>query len=712
MSAPSKLEQIELGLSETEALVLKKVVPYDYQSEAVVAFKEWFHSQEPESLIALATGMGKTFTACLGCQYILGLGQKILWVTHRNELLEQSATALGDLLGVVVGVEKAEHRAKYTDQVIIASIQTLKGARFRKFSENFTPDLIVFDEAHHSVARTWMHLKMVYSQAKVLNLTATPYRGDISSRLELGKVLIERNTSDGIKQGFLVPPKPVGSIKLQLKGIKMSMGDYEVESLTELMLTKSVLDGCTKAVLDNLKGRRCIVFAASVEHGQELAKVFVEKGIKHVYEVYAETPIPLRRAYYKAVRENTDCLLINNACLIEGFDLPALDFVAIFRPTKNAALFLQMLGRGLRTCKDSGKVDCLVIDAVDVQKHSTGTSKLILPSEGDQRKASAMVGKQVTLLKLFLSWFYRQEEVELSIKGEFKADKRKLLSTSQMIFDELLPELIGKWFPAQIKNIATLQDILDSDTDYKGPFDQLAKLTGTRHIEAFVKVMQDNDWRYFPHNELPKTEEEDLGKKEETEDLVDEGDEFTANAASLNAIAELDPNLKFFLLNVLGEKNLTKQATSYYSSFPVGEAKVAWFKTINIPTSGFHFIQEWDAKTKINHFWIRFDDTGDILKLKVEGKSILYEPGEVSAATIPTFAKGTGWSSQPMSEGQYKHVKNILGMQDADLKALNISKLSASALMSNNFADRTLERIVRNIPSLKSFSAKKQAYKF
>ena len=96
---------------------------------------------------------------------------------------------------------------------MVASVQSLRGARLEKLAKEFCPDLAIFDEAHHALALTWMQVKQAFPKAKVLNLTATPFRTDIGNRLELGTVLLEKNTTDGIRMGVLVPPSRSASLR-------------------------------------------------------------------------------------------------------------------------------------------------------------------------------------------------------------------------------------------------------------------------------------------------------------------------------------------------------------------------------------------------------------------------------------------------------------------------------------------------------------------
>ena len=127
-------------------------------------------------------------------------------MTHREELIEQSKEELEDHTGRSCDIEQAERRSTGLANIVVGSVATLRGKRLLNLAADFQPDLIVCDEAHHALALSWMQIKQTFPNARILNLTATPYRSDIANRIDLGTVLIEKNTTDGIRMGILVPP--------------------------------------------------------------------------------------------------------------------------------------------------------------------------------------------------------------------------------------------------------------------------------------------------------------------------------------------------------------------------------------------------------------------------------------------------------------------------------------------------------------------------
>ena len=294
-----------------------KFEPRDYQLEGIEKFKVWWQGPDMEALIALTMGMGKTITAALCVsQFLENIKPtgSILWLTHREELIKQSLEELELYTGLPCEIEKATQKYTGSARIIVASVQTLRGKRLQNLHASFYPDLIICDEAHHALALTWMQIKQTFPKAKVLNLTATPFRSDIGNRLELGTVLLEKNTTDGIRMGILVPPKPVGKLEINLGTVKKRLGDYDVKSLAELLCKEEVLTGCLDLINQNCKNKKSILFAASVEHGKVISGKLREAGFK-VGEVYGETPTVERQQYYDGISQGSLDIIVNNLCL-------------------------------------------------------------------------------------------------------------------------------------------------------------------------------------------------------------------------------------------------------------------------------------------------------------------------------------------------------------------------------------------------------------
>ena len=188
----------------------------EYQREAVAAIGRE-HESVRTTLLVLATGLGKTVTFAAVARGVVDADGRVLVVAHRGELLDQAATTL-TAFGLRVGIEQAHNRVDRAEMpdVVIASVQTLRGARL----ESFAPDafrLVVIDEAHHATAESYRKVLEHFAPAKVLGVTATPDRTDgVDLRNVFDSVADTYELRAGITSGFLAP--------LKLRGASLAAG--------------------------------------------------------------------------------------------------------------------------------------------------------------------------------------------------------------------------------------------------------------------------------------------------------------------------------------------------------------------------------------------------------------------------------------------------------------------------------------------------------
>src|SRR5690606_18469111 len=128
--------------------------------------------------IILAMGLGKTFTAvaCVKTQYSKKNKIKVLWAAHREELIDQAYNEFVENIDANIQIEMSSRSANPDADIVIGSVQTL--VRSRKNMAEFKPDLIVIDEFHHYHEENIQYHGLLnkYPKAKILGLTATPYR--------------------------------------------------------------------------------------------------------------------------------------------------------------------------------------------------------------------------------------------------------------------------------------------------------------------------------------------------------------------------------------------------------------------------------------------------------------------------------------------------------------------------------------------------------
>lgn len=334
-----------------------------YQTRAKEAFSDWLkNSSSHIATILLPTGTGKTATAAMCLNETTN--SKILWVAHREELIEQAHGALGSIIsGKNIEIEMADHKASPDSQIVVGSVQTL--ARNRKHFQEFKPDIIVIDEYHHYSEDNIQYdgLLQRWPEARVVGLTATPWRFS-GENLPLGEVLIKMDIGTAVEKGYLVPPIPeVLNTNVSLADVKTRMGDFDLKGLSQAVNVDSRNQLIANRIIELVRDekRQGILFAVDVNHSKAMCALLRHQV--RVAEVYGETPIEERREIMKKIRNGEIDVLCNNLVATEGFDVPHLSFVAIARPTRSLSLFIQMAGRGLRIFE--GKSGCIILDVFD-----------------------------------------------------------------------------------------------------------------------------------------------------------------------------------------------------------------------------------------------------------------------------------------------------------------------------------------------------------
>jgi superfamily II DNA or RNA helicase len=213
---------------------------------------------EFDRLLGVApTGSGKTikFAHIANARAQTG---RVLIMAHRDELIDQARDKLFKACELLTSKEKAEDYANMDAGVVIGSVQTLsRNSRLQRFATDHFRTVIV-DEAHRTLAESYLRILNHFGQAKVLGLTATPDRGD---RQSLGRyyedIAFEISLLDMIKDGWLCPIRiktvPLG---IDISQVAMRAGDYSEEEIAQAPLSRC----CTSSQ------RRFIRTSSSARH--------------------------------------------------------------------------------------------------------------------------------------------------------------------------------------------------------------------------------------------------------------------------------------------------------------------------------------------------------------------------------------------------------------------------------------------------------------
>ncbi|WP_437666853.1 DEAD/DEAH box helicase [Sorangium sp. So ce1182] len=343
---------------------------WPYQEQALAGVLERFARKIRRVLLVLPTGGGKTVIAAELIRRVLEMGRRVIFCAHRRELIKQTFAKLvrlgipPELVGIVMaGVEgrcvdniaprpetlgddelwRLWARRRPQAPVKVASIDT-----FRNHARP-EAEVIIVDEAHRALAKSYVDVQRAYPAAWHLGLTATPFRADGKGLGDAYDDLIVAATfAELVEQGFLVAPSCWGSkLKANLKGVKRSKGDYNADELARAVNRSELIGDIVDHYVRRGNDAPAFCFAVNVEHSRTLAARFNDAGIA-ARHVDGSTETSERDDALAALRDGGVRVLCNCNVFTEGTDVPQVKTIILARPTLSEGLYLQQAGRGAR----------------------------------------------------------------------------------------------------------------------------------------------------------------------------------------------------------------------------------------------------------------------------------------------------------------------------------------------------------------------------
>ena len=273
---------------------MKKIELFDYQEDMKSRIEKALCLHR-SVMAQMPTGTGKTYllTAVIGSFVRANSKAKVWIVAHRRELVSQ----------IDETVRKFHSYSSATSSLLSSvkamSIQWL----MRHYDEiEEEPGLIVIDEAHHALAKTYKEMWERFPNAKFLGLTATPCRLNGKGFTDLFDVLVQSwSVPEFISKGRLATYDFV-SIKsdgvtqrlidsLQKRGAD---GDYQNKEMDMLLNKKPSIERLYRSLEEFGKDRKGIVYAINISHANAIAKFYREHGIAAV-AIDSKTPSSLRK---------------------------------------------------------------------------------------------------------------------------------------------------------------------------------------------------------------------------------------------------------------------------------------------------------------------------------------------------------------------------------------------------------------------------------
>lgn len=337
----------------------------NYQSEAIERVRAARRQGHRRILFTSATGSGKSVIASAMAQRAVELGDRVLVIGHRQELISQFYVHL-QRLGITPGILRGQdERTDASSPVQVGTVQTLVRRDLPR------AELVVVDEAHRILGASYLQILEAYPRATVLGLTATPCRLDGSQLREAFDTLVEGPSySRLIAAGAICEPVVYAPKRApDLKRIRTVGGDYDEAQLETLAMQTTGDVVSTWQRLAQPQNLRTVCFAVTIEHSRELVARFRAAGVRAAH-LDGDTTERDRNRLLCELESGTIQLLSNVGVLCEGWDQPSVKCCIDTAPTLSLTRWMQKAGRVLRPW---GSQSPLILD------HADNTSRHGLP---------------------------------------------------------------------------------------------------------------------------------------------------------------------------------------------------------------------------------------------------------------------------------------------------------------------------------------------
>lgn len=379
---------------------------YDYQDKLVKEIRQVLIEKAYHVLVQLPTGGGKTIVFSYLALAAANKDKRVLILTDREELLKQAGGSIKQF-GLNCAYIKAGNKfIDYRKNIFIAMSQTLRNRinlpEWMEFITNDV-DLIIIDEAHIQEFN-YIFEDGILNKKIVLGFTATPSR--VGNMRQLGvdyeRLIRGAEPKDLIEKGYLLNCDMMKIEGVEMEGVSVdaASGDYNNREMSTRFDKPKLYAGLVHNYKQHCEGKKMIVFCTNVENAikttielnnagysakfvcsevaepkpQNQESLFEEKDIaelekynlklKH-YRFFKENYIKYsgtRKQVFDAFAKDEFKILVNVDIATKGFDEPTIEVVAVCRATKSMTLWLQMVGRGARICKRTGKTHFTVLD--------------------------------------------------------------------------------------------------------------------------------------------------------------------------------------------------------------------------------------------------------------------------------------------------------------------------------------------------------------
>lgn len=407
----------------------------DYQQECVSKCMEAISEGRMRIGVSLATGGGKTVIFSNLLARFLETSQKksptSLILVHRRELAIQAAATIHHFIPELdVQMEMGKMKANLEEaDVVIGSVLSM----VRRL-EAYPPDsidMIIIDEAHHSVADSYVRILEHFnastpaSAIPVIGFSATFERADKKSLSRvMDEIIYHKGILEMIDDKWLCEGKfTTVDVDVDLSKVKVSNSDFQVPALSKVINTKEINEVVVKTYL-HMKQKHdlksTLLFGVDVAHCKSLFELFQKNGLNAQY-VTGRTRTTERDSIVKDFKDGKIQVLMNCGIFTEGTDIPNVDCILLCRPTKSRSLMVQMIGRGLRL--HHSKSHCQIIDFVSSSKVGVVSIPTLNGIESYEGNLDEATLEEMNLIKKEIE----QQEIERARRDYERTNDEKVL---------------------------------------------------------------------------------------------------------------------------------------------------------------------------------------------------------------------------------------------------------------------------------------------
>lgn len=328
-----------------------------YQAEAIQAIRQSLGSGHKRPVLQLPTGGGKTAISGAVIRMARSKGTRVMFVVPAISLIDQTVESFRKDGLTDIGVIQADHwMTDPAKPIQVCSIQSLSR---RDLPENI--GLVIVDEAHRSFKflNEWLS---AWPSVPFIGLSATPWAKGMAKHWD--DLIIASSTQEMIDAGYLSQFVVYAPGHPDLSQVKIERGDYREDQLGEAMDKAPLIADIVRTWKQYGENEPTLLFAVNRLHAKHCQQEFIENGVTAAY-IDANTDAEERRIIAAAFHRGDYKVVCNVGCLTTGVDWD-VRCIVLARPTRSEMLFVQMIGRGLRTAE--GKNRCIILDHSDTHQ--------------------------------------------------------------------------------------------------------------------------------------------------------------------------------------------------------------------------------------------------------------------------------------------------------------------------------------------------------